>query len=317
MKNEHEKTLALFTDVILTSGAFNNVKVIGITGSVGRGEKTILDKSLNDVDFFVVADSCEPTAKSEVEERLIELTEAKFTDILFVNSRKFRRNLNARMIDQYLFDLVRCHLLLHADNVFKTTLKQAHKREYQVSHRSAVTVLFTRLWCLTGPYDVVNSEIRPRDVYFTNYQMSKAIGAIIDAILIHEQLYSTPNPATKKRAFQESAFCRRHQKLMQVLHEQQGDPKIEFAAFHKVLVQTYVFALDYVIGHKISFFWHFPMPKALLMSFVHREKRKYVQNMIRRYYTLRLVRDFYASQDGQTLKRLTDLFERIYNEVMG
>ena len=85
---------------------FDQVALIGITGSVGAGFKSIESANLNDVDYFVVSKSCHSKDKERLEDELNLIHNTKFTDIQWFNTSYFFNQCNSLNVDQYLFDLI-------------------------------------------------------------------------------------------------------------------------------------------------------------------------------------------------------------------
>lgn len=306
------------TSLIQDSSAFKRVKIIGITGSVGRGEKNILDEGLNDVDFFVMADSYDLKRKLELEKKLKDLTKAPFTDILFLRTAKIIKQLKRRFIEQYLYDLIKGYLILCAKNEIPNLVEKAKHKEYKVSKRSGISVLLTRLWCLTGPYRVEKFKIIPLNVNFTLYQMRKAISAIVDAILIHEDLYCSPYLELKMNGFLTSRFYKANRASMDLLLEFHKGLTSDFGRIYKKLINNYLLAMNYVIGKDFSSYLQFPMKKMLLLSIFRQNQRNYIKQMIKRYKSLKLTHYYYTNMEDKTiLSSLSLSYKEIYAELMG
>ena len=75
--------------LILDSKSFINIHIVGIAGSIGRKEKFISDQNLNDIDFFVLADSVVNKKKILLDNKLKKLTDTEFTDVTFVQTKHF------------------------------------------------------------------------------------------------------------------------------------------------------------------------------------------------------------------------------------
>ncbi|MDR3258857.1 MAG: hypothetical protein LBT51_04490, partial [Fusobacteriaceae bacterium] len=89
-KLKEEKIFDILKTLILNANIFKNLKCIGIMGSIGRKEKSILISNLNDVDFFVIADEADQNKKIELEKKLNDFLGTTYTDILFVTLNKIK-----------------------------------------------------------------------------------------------------------------------------------------------------------------------------------------------------------------------------------
>lgn len=316
MCNEQE-LLNKYKNLILNSSAFKGLKIIGITGSIGRGEKSIVDENLNDIDFFVIANSCNLYRKLAIENKLKKLTNTHFTDILFLKTRKFKKNLRANLIDQYLLDLITGSRLLYGRDDFVKIFESAKEIKYEVSHQSAIAILLTRLWCLTGPYSIRKSKIVPFKEEFTFYQMRKAIGAIIDAILIHEKLYCSPYLELKMENFLTSRFYKENKMSTDLLLEFYSGKIEDFERIYNILITMYLLAIDQIIGKDINSYLSFPLKKTLFLSVIRKNQRKNIKQIIKRYNTLKLVHQFFIEKGERSiLNELSLLFREIYAELM-
>jgi predicted nucleotidyltransferase len=319
-KEREKEILEYIKDMILNSSAFNDIKVIGVTGSIGRGEKSILDENLNDIDFFVISKSENLNEKLTLEKELQKLTNTLFTDIAYINTSKFKIMTEKKIISQFLYDLLKGCCTIYLDEKFSKTFNNARKKEYGISSRSAVQVLLTRLWCLTGPYEIKEGKIAPINAIFTSYQMRKAFSAIIDAVLIHENVYKSPCSSYKLRKFSETNFYTEHEiKLNELLEFYKNkDKNFDFERTYNNLVDLYLLSIDYVIGADFSHYLKFPLKKELFLSFIIKKHRNYVISMTNRYKTLKLVGEYYknSSNNEKIIKDLKINFRKIYAEVI-
>jgi len=314
MHNEKE-VLKKYTGLILNSSAFSRLAVVGIGGSIGRREKKITDENLNDVDFFVVADSCNQKRKAESEDSLRDLTKAAFTDILYFNTKKLKRKIKNKIIDQFLYDLIKSSMILYTNPNLENPLARTKNREYKISYQSAVAVLFTRLWCLTGPYTVKSRKITPINPQLTFYQMRKAISAIIDSVLILEGLYNTSSDL-KAKNFLKSDFCKKHESNIKILLNFYEGLNEDFDSIYQLLTHYYLLTMHYVIGKDVTNLINFPLRKKLLLAIFKENERRTITQIIMRHRTLKLINRFYKNRDEYFLRELSTLYKEIYSELM-
>ncbi len=321
VQNAEKEKLVVIRDMIVNSFVFQGINMVGITGSIGRREKSILASDLNDVDCFVIAESRNDTRKKELEKELCRFTNTVFTDVFFLNAFKFQRILKKRIIEQSLYDLIKGHLILYTDGKFFDLFEKHINEQYIVSRRSAIEVMLARLWCLTGPYRVEDNKIVPIDSKFTLYQVKKAFGAIIDAVLICEGAYFSPGPGDKVKNFRNTKFYEKHEKsgLNILMDVYSGGGMREFSVIHDSLVNLYLLTMKDVLKIRCSSCLIFSLKKRLLLSFFRKGERYYIKSIMRRFRTLRMIKSFYDGNESEKdlLERLKVRFEQIYSEVMG
>ena len=309
--------LKRYSQLIKESGAFGGIKVIGITGSVGKGEKRIVESLCNDIDFFIIADSCVIKKKKRIESGLRKISKTKFTDILFLRTLTFRYQIRKKRVDQYIFDLLKGSLILDSAPDFKRLFSEARNKKYEISSRSAAVVLLTRLWGLTGPYKADGGKILPLDFSLTSYQMKKALSAIVDAVLIFERLYSDPLTKAKIKNFRQTKFYLNNKKDFDFLLDVYAqEEKKDFEATYRRLVDIYLAALKYVYKKEINTIFDYPVRKTLLLSLVRSDERKRIALDIQRYKALKLIAAFYSSGDHSIADKLSYLFKTIFQTGM-
>jgi len=314
---KQERILKELTNVILNSAAFAGIELVGLSGSVGREEKAATDSNLNDLDFFVVAKTCKAEQKLKTEKELRTITGTVFTDILFIERKRFRKKLRKEVIDQFLYDLLKGCIILHGKEDFCELMKKAREKEYKVTYKSSITVLLTRLWCLTGPYIVEDESILPIDEKFTSYQMKKAFSAIVDAALIYEKSYSSRNSTYKITDFKKTDFYQKMETtelmaLMEFYERGEGN----FTKIYPALVKNYLFAIRHIIRKDISKYANFPLRKLLLGSLIKKDKRLFIKSVIKRYHTLQLINEFYQNGNKRVRRILSGNFKDIYSELI-
>jgi len=317
--NNEKKFFENLSWKILKSGAFDRLVAIGITGSIGKGEKSIFDNNINDIDFFVIAEKFDQIKKLKLEKELREITNTKFTDILFLRRQKFMHEVKKKHIDQYLFDLLKSNCLLYALEEYATLLNKLKNKFYKVTYKSAVAVLLTRLWCLTGPYKVLNNKIVPIEESFTIYQLKKALSAIIDAVLICEKKYNSPRTIDKIENFKKTIFFKKNSpKILELINFFFSSNRRLYydERIYKDVVNYYLYTIDYVIKERPRTYLQFPLKKVLIKSIFKKSVRNYIKSIIKRFKTLYLVNDFLGNSDNINSLKLSYLFKENYEEVM-
>jgi hypothetical protein len=161
-------------------------------GSYGRGEGAFyLDdignmRTYNDFDIILVLNSL-VSSKSihEISKELNDKLDVKWIDI----SQKTPKTLRNLKISVFNFDLKYGSRVIYGDqNILDKT---PHFKAMNINLREAQTLYFTRLWTFLGslPIDGFDRKLNSDEVRFFNYQMSKAILAVVDVILIRKGDY--------------------------------------------------------------------------------------------------------------------------------
>ena len=177
-----DKKLISTLETIHKSGAFDDIALIYITGSVGRANGE-LPSYLNDVDLLVVGSSFSPSRKIATETQINKLFDTRFSDIDFIEKKKFLSYSKQNNVTQYIFDLFNEGYMVYADNTVNIV-----PISRCVILDSAAGVLATRIWAKRCDFRNVN-DIR--------YQHRKFISAIIDAVLIINRSYQSGDVSFK------------------------------------------------------------------------------------------------------------------------
>ena len=186
--------------IILSQPGSSDIHLIGVAGSIGRGEKAVSDKNLNDVDFVVVKDT-ELRNKNVIERELNKLFGTKYTDILILSRKRFISRFSKRCISQSDYDLIRELAPYYLSGWMKERIYNISPRPNQkVILSSAVAVLATRGWILAkenwSVFDSLNISL----------QLRKFGSAIVDAVLIVEGKYFAGTRYEKIKAFSNTQF---------------------------------------------------------------------------------------------------------------
>jgi hypothetical protein len=299
-----------FSDLIFNSKAFKDIYVIGISGSIGRREKKINDKNLNDIDFFVISKDVDLGKKEILDKNLKELTSTQFTDVNYINKKIILENLNENTVSQYLFDTIKGSIVIFQKELFFNKLIAG---SFKVNIESAKLVLLTRLWCLVGPYKIKSNIIKPIDETFTVYQIKKALSAIVDAVLIKEETYQSPNSKVKQIFFLESKFYNENKDLYDaILNLLEAN---EFSnQLHAQVVRLYLIAFKEIVKKNINLL-NFPIKYFTIKALYNKPIREYVGNKIYEFKTLRKIHIFYNSPeliDNNNLKKMiTNNYRRV------
>jgi len=299
-----ECNLKQFKSLIFSSNVFSDISYIGITGSIGRGEKDINDDNINDIDFIVIASSCNYNKKYLLDKELQKITNTRFTDILYLNDKKFIAKVKKIYIEQYLFDFIFGNLPIYS----KINLEQYKNINYKISLISAKDVLFTRLWALIAPFKIENNNLTHRDdLYFSMYQLKKAYSAIIDAVLIKENLYNSPQKSIKVLIFKQSSFYQSHFEVIKLV-EYDKFQEFNIEVYRNVLY-LYDVLIQELIGSKLSYL-NFPRKIILLKSIFVSSLKKYIDDMIIKY---NLITDLKNYLDGYSIN--IELFNKNNNKI--
>ena len=170
-------------EVIIESKAFSNIEYIGIAGSIGRGEKSIFDDELNDIDFIVVGKIEDEKIKSQIEKRLCCITNTEYTDITVINRKLINENFS--VIHQYLFDFINGNVDIYSSNSLKYEMTKLREKKIRITRFSIINLFITRSFCLD--VNITNND----ESYFFRYQLRKVILAYIDSFLIYLGEYKT------------------------------------------------------------------------------------------------------------------------------
>ncbi|ENX3948375.1 hypothetical protein ACFO1C_003750 [Photobacterium damselae] len=168
--------------IFFESDAFSNIEFIGITGSVGRKEKKIFDKNLNDIDFIIVGELLDNNKKIALEKQLCISTNTKYTDITILSRNIF--NIKSKKTEQYLFDIIHGNLNIFSTPCFLNKINKCRELKLNIKTNSILNLYLTRYFCLS-----INSN--NLDSQFNRYQLKKILNAYIDSILILNDKYET------------------------------------------------------------------------------------------------------------------------------
>lgn len=284
--NEKE-CLEMIRDIILFSEVFKKIYCIGITGSIGRKEKKIIDSNLNDVDFFVIAEDI-IKEKSQLEKKLNQILKTEFSDILYLNIKKYKKIYSMNTLEQSFYDLRLGSIYLYEKTEFREINKKIILKEYNISHRSAFTVYCTRMWCLVGAYDFNEKEgIIIKDEKFANYQVKKAISAIIDATLILNNKYTGIKTFQKIEALKTTKFYFKYQeyynKILDIYLNK--DFKVTEKDYIQIL-DIYLFFGELILKYKLLF-WELIKNKPYII--LKKNNFILIRTYMRRYFYLKKI----------------------------
>lgn len=171
-----------YVDLIRDSDAFYKPHLIGVIGSVGRGEKAITDQNLNDVDFVVIAEECFYDEKLKLEKILNAELQTIFTDILFLKpSTVYKKYKGNQSFPQSYYDIISDLDVMWISErgiELKDIIKNCKKRP---SVDSGIALILTRF------YAINDEEIKKLTDF--NYQYCKNVKALIDGSNLVRKTY--------------------------------------------------------------------------------------------------------------------------------
>jgi len=161
----------------------DNIIAILLTGGFGRGEGGVLVdndriKIVNDYDLHVFTKKRVDENKiKEISEYLAKLLDVGHIDIVAQPIYTLRLLKNT----QYGYDLKHGSYLVHGDKILK---KMPDSR--CLPPREIERLLFTRAWCFLGPIkrSFPNTNFTPQEKFFLFNQLSKALLAVEESVLI-------------------------------------------------------------------------------------------------------------------------------------
>lgn len=257
MESIEKKYLKIIKKKIIEKNIFKEIEGILITGSIGRKDKKITDKNLNDVDLIVIANkivSLERKRELEIEFNIILKT--KFTDILFIQTKKFLKIYSKEKLEQTFYDISRGYIALYKTNKLTKILDEIEKKEFKVFTRSAYTNYCTRIWCLVGPYDLdEENKIIFKNLDFIRYQIRKAMSSIIDATLILDGVYKNIKVKEKIEDLKKTKYYFEYKNFYDeiLLIYQNLELEINDSQYLKVL-NLYIFFGKIILKNKILFY---------------------------------------------------------------
>ena len=301
--------------LILNSKVFDQVALIGITGSVGAGFKSIESANLNDVDYFVVSKSCHPKDKERLEDELNLIHNTKFTDIQWFNTSYFFNQCNSLNVDQYLFDLIFGSSIIYFSNeAILARFELLKKNTYSITLQSSTGALLTRLWCLLGPISIKNGEL----VFHSELslpQFQKMYATIIDATLIVEKKYELLPFEDKKKQYENTLFYKNsfHAEALNDLGESHG--RVALNIIYENLVNLF-FSRYLSLAKPFVFIFNYPDKKELLRSFIYRHHWIRINNFMFQYKTLQMIKNADQPFNGPLAKKINVRLSKIYEGVM-
>lgn len=266
--------------LILDSSSFINIHIVGIAGSIGRKEKCISDKNLNDIDFFVLADSVVYKKKELLDNKLKQITNTEFTDITFVKTKYFLKQMRNSSISQFHFDLLHGNVIIYSNNSIDLS---NFVNKHSILMESGVLVLLTRMWCLIGPFKFEKKKIICKNVDFALYQLQKAYSAIVDSVLIKEKSYMSPLTNIKHSLFNKTRFYKLHYDKIDSYNMYYKQKNHEMA--YKSLLTLYLNTFEYYRINSINFL-NFPIKNFILKSLYRNDIRLYMKTKIQEFQNL-------------------------------
>lgn len=169
----------------------SNVQTILLCGSYGRNEGAWITDDhqqylpYNDYDFIVITD--EPCiSKEDIDKLRVRCAQEigiHWVDIDIYSSKKIK---NLKAIQKNI-DIIYGNKVVYGKPIEWSKKNILPNR---LSYRDINTLYFTRLWTFWGTYNLIEKKDMSCDeIIFFKYQMSKAIFACIDMILIKNKLY--------------------------------------------------------------------------------------------------------------------------------
>lgn len=280
---------------ILNSNVFKNIELIGICGSIGRKEKNIEEKNLNDVDFFVVATEVNWKEKIKLEKNLNEYLNTKYTDISFIKLKNYLKIINSRNISQFYYDMIYGTTILYN----RLTILIPYK-ERTVDMLSLYIVYLTRLWCLIGPYNFLDEKIICRNKSFAEYQLKKAISALIDGVLINEKKYKSPFRRIKINNIKETEYYRKNKLFKEIIEKYEKDKiKLTLETYKKVIMiyknfgnEIFIYQNIYFILFKTYSIYFFKNIKNIRKQQMLYKQLKIIIKNINRYKVIKFSTDY-------------------------
>jgi len=301
--------------LILNSKAFEHIALIGITGSVGAGFKSIESNDLNDVDYFVVSKSYHSDDKQRLEDELNLIHKTKFTDIQWFNTAHFFNRCNALNIDQYLFDLIYgASIIYYTNDDARSRFDLLKHKTYNITSHSATGALLTRLWCLLGPVSIANGQL----VFHPELampQFKKMYASIIDATLIVEKKYDLLSFEDKKKRYETTLFYNDSFHSEDLNHLGQSTGAISLHVIYENLINLF-FSRYLSLANPLIFKLNYPNKKELLWSFIHRSHWIRINAFMFQYKTLRMIKNATHPFDTVLAKKINVRLSKIYDEVM-
>lgn len=266
--------------LILDSNSFINIHIVGIAGSIGRKEKFISDKNLNDIDFFVLADSVVNKKKILLDNKLKKLTDTEFTDVTFVQTKHFLKQMRNSSISQFHFDLLNGNEIIYSNNFIDLN---TFVNKHSVLLESGVLVLLTRMWCLIGPFTFENKKIIYKNLDFGFYQLQKAYSAIVDSVLIKEKSYTSPLTNVKLSLFSKTRFFKLYYDQINSYNKYYKKKNNEMA--YRSLLIIYLNAFEYYRIYSMNSI-NFPIKKFIFKSLYRNDIRLYMKSKIKEFKNL-------------------------------
>ncbi len=162
-----------------------------LAGGFGRGEGSVIVQDgrvvpVNDYDVHVITRGRNPGVDwAELERRLAARIGVRWVDIEHTPRRRLRQLKG----QQYGFDLKYGGRVLWGDPNILEKIPPFTARE--IRPQEVEKLFFTRLWCFLGPVtmDVQANTLSFPDCFFAAAQLSKAIIACVEALLIARGVY--------------------------------------------------------------------------------------------------------------------------------
>ncbi|MFQ6099697.1 MAG: hypothetical protein ACE5OS_00470 [Anaerolineae bacterium] len=162
-----------------------------LAGGFGRGEGSVIAQDgrvvpVNDYDVHVITHSRNPGVDwAGLEQRLAAHIGVRWVDIEYTPRRKLRRLRG----QQYGFDLKYGGRVLWGEPNILEEIPPFTARE--IRPREVEKLFFTRLWCFLGPVvlDARTDAFSFPDCFFATAQLSKAVVACVEALLIARGVY--------------------------------------------------------------------------------------------------------------------------------
>lgn len=200
-ENKLQYEIAIINQEVLKHFPSGLLSII-LYGSYGRDEGAFYYdevgdiRTYNDFDIILVVDKLVHSKKiQDISDILNEKLDVKWIDL----SQKVRSKLRSLELSIFNYDLKHGSRVIFGDqNVFNEI---PDFKVENINLKEAETLYFTRIWAFLGslPVDGFERELTPDEVRFFNYQMAKAVLAVIDVKLLLEGKYTTSYKARVKK----------------------------------------------------------------------------------------------------------------------
>jgi len=192
-ENKLNSEIELINQIILEKISDSIISII-LYGGYGRGEGAFYYdeqkkiRTYNDFDIVLVVKSIvEENIINQILKDLNKKIDVKWIDL----SQKSLKSLKNLKLSIFNYDLKNGSRVIYGDQKIFNEIPSFKAKNIKL--KEAETLYFTRLWAFLGslPLDGFDRKLNSEEVRFFNYQMTKAILAVVDVILLNEAEYCT------------------------------------------------------------------------------------------------------------------------------